>query len=166
MGKGKMKLVNMEAIMEEHTTLSLRKVAAATEVNYNMLLKAARKPIDGQIYDPSEINWGEVNAYIESKSPVNVNEINWVEVASKDVQVRIAEIADFVVGSEVKLRNDETIYKVVFVSSQSAQIVIYNEDTNVTRLFKAATFLHQGPKLLAVVEEDPENLDLVETLSN
>lgn len=157
--------INIEKIMNEHKTLSLRKIAAAMDVNYNMLLKAARKPIEGTIYDPNKINWFEVNRYIILKSPVDFGQINWAEVAAKDVSVKVADIADFVIGEKVRLRNDDNVYEVAFVSEGSSQIVIYDRANNVLRMFKAATFLHQGPKLLAVVEEEAEKVTINELMN-
>ena len=54
----------IEKLFNENEAMNLRKLALATNCTYQVLLKAAKKPIVGETYDPTKINYEELSKCI------------------------------------------------------------------------------------------------------
>jgi len=78
------KKTNLAEVFHQYPELSLRKVALATELNYNMLLKQGKKPILGVPYDPELINFPAVEGYMRKKLGEGFEDINWQDIAELD----------------------------------------------------------------------------------
>lgn len=141
---------SLATIFEEHPNLSLRKLAEATGVNYNMLLKAGKKPVAGQLYDPTLINYAEVEAYVRKKSETPMDSLNWEEIEAASAPVRTREAINWEIGDKLKIRQDDNVYQ-VFMTTETHIVIMALEGTQ-PRVFSWATFEHQGPKKYQVEE--------------
>lgn len=133
---------NLKAIFEENE-LSLRKVALNLDVNYNMLLKASKKPIIGQPYDPYVINYDEVASYIAKKC--NLNDIDWASMKDSSEVSNTNLPSHFNVGTTLMMRGDENVYEVKLVTP--THICILPTEGTQPRVMSIPTFLHQSPKI-------------------
>lgn len=139
---------------EEYPNLSLRRLSQIIEANYNMMLKASKKPKPNEIYDPTSTNFEEVEAYIIKKIGKEVfDNLNWEEIASTimgSASERIAKtIEDFEVGSCCIIRGFEDIPYTILAKTTTHIILmpLYEKISTQPRLFSIPTFLHQTPKL-------------------
>jgi hypothetical protein len=135
--------LNLKDIFEAHE-LSLRKVALNLDVNYNMLLKASKKPIIGQPYDPNVINYDEVAAYIAKK--YNLNDIDWASMKDSSEVSNTNLPSHFNVGTTLKMRGDEDVYEVKLITP--THICILPIEGTQPRVMSISTFLHQSPKVV------------------
>ena len=67
---------SLQALFEKYPNASLRKLAAATEINYGVLLKKSKDPIPGEAYDPEAINWQSLEDKLTAKG-VDWNTLDW-----------------------------------------------------------------------------------------
>lgn len=135
--------MTLQQAMESYEKLSLRKLAEALGVNYNMLLKASKQPIVGMPYDPTATNYEAVEAYIAKKNPDGVD---YEALADMDLNTIVKLPFEPNVGQLLTLRQDavDTIYQVIWVTP--THIVIQGQNSTQPRVFSNATFMHQGPK--------------------
>lgn len=146
----------LTSLKEKGYNLSLRKIATSLDINYNMLLKAGKRAQAGKVYNPDVINFDAAEDYIRSKigGPEEFDAIDWEEIAkearSASTSAKV-DISDFVTDTLLKLRKDDTLYKVNFRNEECIVIVPMANDfefsnSGKARVFSHATFLHQGPK--------------------
>ena len=123
--------------------LSLRKFACFTGVCYQYLLKASKKPIVGEAYNPEAINWAEVERVVAKK--MAIKDIDW-DALAKSVVVKepISQLTDFAVGTIFNLRNDERTYAIVYKTETHVVFIADNETQ--PRIMNNDTFMHQGPR--------------------
>ena len=127
--------------------ISIRRIAKALNLNYPLLLKASKQPIEGEVYDPSAINYDAMDAYIAKRVDAEVIEaVDWTAI-SDEVVTSEPLPKEFEMGQHVQLRKDETIYEVVFMTPTHIVINPINDASNTTpRVMNNSTFLHQGPR--------------------
>lgn len=135
--------LNLKDIFEAHE-LSLRKVALNLDVNYNMLLKASKKPIIGIMYDPNFINYDEVAAYIAKKC--NLNDIDWASMKDSPEVSATNLPSHFDLGTTLMMRGDEDVYEIKLITS--THICILPIEGTQPRVMSISTFLHQSPKVV------------------
>lgn len=133
----------MQAAFEANENLSLRKVAQYFDVNYNMLLKASKQPKEGEIYDPTAMNFEAMAQYLTKKG-CNLAEVDWNEVSEAATTVRVRLPKEFAVGQLIKLRQDDTTYQIHMLTE--THVVIMGVEATQPRVMSLPTFMHQGPK--------------------
>ena len=125
---------------------SLRKLAAATEVNYGILLKKSKEPIPGEAYDPEAINWTALEQKLQSKE-VDWTALDWdaLNAGPNRKGATLQKTVDaFKVGDKVYLRrNNEKPYEILYKTE--THIVIMLEGSTEPQAWANNTFLINGP---------------------
>ena len=67
---------SLQSLFEKYPNASLRKLAAATEINYGVLLKKSKDPIPGEAYDPEATNWQALEDKLIAKG-VDWSTLDW-----------------------------------------------------------------------------------------
>lgn len=134
-------------VFENYENISIRKFANAVEVNYQMLLKASRKPIEGVAYDPTAINYDAIDAIV-AKREIDLDSIDWKAINELPSRISNAtlskNIEDFNVGDKIYLREDnETPFEILYKTG--THIVIMKEGTSEPRALSHSTFFFKGP---------------------
>lgn len=141
----------LEKLFNENEAMNLRKLAIATNCTYQVLLKAAKKPIVGEAYDPTKINYEELAKSIERK--ISVEEFDAIDfdaiIASARATSAQLSASDFEVGESFTLRNDKDGRTYKMLLKTDTHVVIIRDDTTQPRVMSNETFAHQGPKKLA-----------------
>lgn len=137
---------SLQECFEMNPNASLRKLAAATNINYGVLLKKSKNPIPGEAYDPEATNWAALEAKLTSKG-VDWNNLNWSELNAgpnrKGTSLQ-KDIDAFKVGDEVFLRRDNTTpYKILYKTE--THVVIMKVGTSEPQAWANNTFLINGP---------------------
>lgn len=137
----------MRDYFEKYPNVSLRKLAIETGCTYGLVLKAARKPIEGQPYDPNAINFEALDAYFERRE-IDLSTLDWEELNKATVRIGEASISKdmsvYEVGTEWYLREDnENAFKIVY-KTDTHVVILKNGDTE-PHSMKHSTFLAKGP---------------------
>lgn len=137
---------SLQECFEMNPNASLRKLAAATNINYGVLLKKSKDPIPGEAYDPEATNWKALEDKLTSKG-VDWNNLNWSELNAgpnrKGTSLQ-KDIDAFKVGDEVYLRRDNTTpYKILYKTE--THVVIMKVGTSEPQAWANNTFLINGP---------------------
>lgn len=137
---------SLQKCFELNPNASLRKLAAATNVNYGVLLKKSKEPIPGEAYDPEATNWKALEAKLTSKG-VDWNNLNWSELNAGPNRKGTAlqkDIDAFKVGDKVYLRRDNTTpYEILYKTE--THVVIMKVGTSEPQAWANNTFLINGP---------------------
>lgn len=137
---------SLQKCFELNPNASLRKLAAATNVNYGVLLKKSKEPIPGEAYDPEATNWKALEDKLTSKG-VDWNNLNWSELNAGPNRKGTAlqkDIAAFQVGDKVYLRRDNTTpYEILYKTE--THVVIMKVGTSEPQAWANNTFLINGP---------------------
>lgn len=133
----------MQTAFETNENLSLRKVAQYFDVNYNMLLKAAKTPKVGEIYDPTAMNFEAMEQYLTKKG-CDLAKIDWNDVSEFATTIRVQLPKEFAEGQLIQIRQDDTIYKIHMLTE--THVVIMGIESTQPRVMSLPTFMHQGPK--------------------
>ena len=149
----------LKEYFEEYPNASLRKLAAATNINYGIMLKKSKEPVAGEAYDPEAINWAAVEAKLASKK-VDFHELDWDalnEGPNRKGSTLVKDMDAFQVGMKVYLRrNNETPYEIVYKTA--THVVLMLEGSSEPMAWSNNTFLINGPVFSprAVRNEDEE----------
>ena len=81
----------LQNTLTKYTNVSLRKLALATGVNYQSLLKASKKPIPGVEYNPDEVNFAEV-AQVFIRAEKSLEDIDFEELNNATNSGRVSKI--------------------------------------------------------------------------
>lgn len=127
--------------------ISLRKLSLATDVSYQMLLKASRKPIEGVPYDPSAINYHALATVLE-RHEIDVNAIDVAQLAGVAIRAALKE-HDLKQGDKYTMRGNEREWTIAILTATS--VCLQSDDE--LRTMSISTFLHQTPRK---VEDTPE----------
>ena len=137
---------SLQALFEKYPNASLRKLAAATEINYGVLLKKSKDPIPGEAYDPEAINWQALEDKLTAKG-VDWNTLDWEALNAGPNRKGTAlqkDIDAFKVGDKVYLRrNNTTPYEIVYKTE--THVVLMLEGTSEPMAWANNTFLINGP---------------------
>lgn len=137
---------SLQALFEKYPNASLRKLAAATEINYGVLLKKSKDPIPGEAYDPEAINWQALEDKLTAKG-VDWNALDWEALNAGPNRKGTAlqkDIDAFKVGDKVYLRrNNTTPYEIVYKTE--THVVLMLEGTSEPMAWANNTFLINGP---------------------
>lgn len=141
----------LEKLFNENEAMNLRKLSLATNCTYQVLLKASKKPIVGETYDPTKINYDELAKTILRK--ISIEEFDAIDfeaiIANSKATSAQLSSADFEINEEFTLRNDKSNLKYTMLLKTNTHVVIIREDTTQPRVMSNDTFAHQGPKKLA-----------------
>ena len=120
--------------------ISLRKLSLATDVSYQMLLKASRKPIEGVPYDPAAINYQALATVLE-RHEIDVNAIDVAQLEGVAIRAALKE-HDLKQGDKYTIRENEREWVVALLTATS--ICLQSDDD--LRTMSISTFLHQTPR--------------------
>lgn len=138
--------VSLQSLFEQYPNASLRKLAAATDVNYGVLLKKSKDPIPGEAYDPEATNWKALEDKLTSKG-VDWTTLDWAAMNAGPNRKGTAlqkDIEAFKVGDKVYLRrNNTTPYEILYKTE--THVVIMLEGTSEPQAWANNTFLINGP---------------------
>lgn len=138
--------VSLQSLFEQYPNASLRKLAAATDVNYGVLLKKSKDPIPGEAYDPEATNWKALEDKLTSKG-VDWTTLDWEAMNAGPNRKGTAlqkDIEAFKVGDKVYLRrNNTTPYEILYKTE--THVVIMLEGTSEPQAWANNTFLINGP---------------------
>ena len=137
---------SLQSLFEKYPNASLRKLAAATEINYGVLLKKSKYPIPGEAYDPEATNWQALEDKLIAKG-VDWSTLDWEALNAGPNRKGTAlqkDIDAFKVGDKVYLRrNNTTPYEIVYKTE--THVVIMLEGTSEPMAWANNTFLINGP---------------------
>lgn len=151
--KGDTHMKNLKDAMNANENLSLRKIAAAVEVNYGLLLKYAKAPVSGQIYDPNAINFDELEKQlIKRMGQEKYDAVDWEAMAGQEVVVKV-NMPDLHIGDTFTLRNDDKRYLMVYMTS--THVCILEENSTQPRVLANNTLVASGIKDLVKANPDP-----------
>ena len=138
--------LSLQDYFEKFPNASLRKLAAATEVNYGVLLKKSKDPIPGEAYDPEATNWAALEAKLTAKG-VDWTTLDWEAMNAGPNRKGTAlqhDIGAFKVGDKVYLRrNNTTPYTILYKTE--THVVIMLDGTTEPQAWANNTFLINGP---------------------
>ena len=142
----KTNLISLKDHFEAYPNASIRKLAAATNINYGILLKKSKDPIPGEAYDPEAINWSALEQKLQSKK-VDWTELDWDalnEGPNRKGATLVKDMSAFKVGDKVYLRkNNEVPYEILYKTD--THVVIMLEGTTEPQAWANNTFLINGP---------------------
>ena len=139
--------ITFKQIREDYTNVSLKAFCETTELCYQYILKASKKPIEGQPYDPTAVNYDAVQKIIDQKG-IDLDSFDWDKLNSEHIlrNTPINAIDDFKIGTQFKLRTDDNVYTVVYISNTCIAFVdSFNEKI---RTMNHDTFIHQSPRII------------------
>ena len=142
-------ITNFKTLTTTYPKLSLKKICEVTNVCYQYVLKSSKKPIPNTPYDPTSINYEEVDKIFERKG-VNLDTFDWETIENEIVTIiPINKIEDFKIDVEFTLREVEekkgTIYKVLYTTE--THIVFMSKESTQPRVMNWDTFVHQSPRI-------------------
>lgn len=138
--------VSLQSLFEQYPNASLRKLAAATDVNYGVLLKKSKDPIPGEAYDPEATNWKALEDKLAAKG-VDWTTLDWEAMNAGPNRKGTAlqkDIEAFKVGDKVYLRRNNSVpYEILYKTE--THVVIMLEGTSEPQAWANNTFLINGP---------------------
>ena len=138
--------VSLQSLFEQYPNASLRKLAAATDVNYGVLLKKSKDPIPGEAYDPEATNWKALEDKLTAKG-VDWTTLDWEAMNAGPNRKGTAlqkDIEAFKVGDKVYLRRNNSVpYEILYKTE--THVVIMLEGTSEPQAWANNTFLINGP---------------------
>ena len=139
--------ITFKQIREEFTNISLKAFCETTELCYQYILKASKKPIEGQPYDPTAVNYDAVQKIIDQKD-IDLDSFDWDKLNSEHTMrtTPINAIDDFKIGTQFKLRTDDNVYRVVYISITCIAFVDSFDEK--IRTMNHDTFIHQSPRII------------------
>lgn len=148
---------------KQYPNASLRKLAAATNLSYPVLLKRSKAPVVGQPYDPEATNWKAVAEYVVNHD-VHLEDLDWEALNAPKQRAGTVgvgkSLSDYAVGQKVWLRRDNEVpYQIVYMTE--THVVLLQDNSTEPIAWSATTFLLNGPalqprtkKIKATVEDD------------
>lgn len=137
---------SLQAYFNAYPNASIRKLAAATGINYGILLKKSKEPIPGEAYDPEAVNWKALEEKLISKA-VDWTTLDWDAMnagPNRQGATLQKNIDAYNVGDKVYLRkNNTTPYEIIYKTA--THIVIMLEGTTEPQALAHSTFILYGP---------------------
>lgn len=137
---------SLQSLFNAFPNASIRKLAAATGINYGVLLKKSKEPIPGEAYDPEATNWAALEAKLTAKG-VDWEALDWEALNAGPNRKGSAlqkSIDAFNVGDKVYLRrNNTTPYEILYKTE--THVVIMLEGTTEPQAWANNTFMINGP---------------------
>lgn len=151
----------LQAQLAKYSNVSLRKLAAATEVTYGIILKASRAPEPGVAYDPEATNFEAINKeFIKRK--IDLTTLNWEELNTGNSKATLVkDHSAFTPGMKVYLRRNATVpYEIIYKTE--THIVILLEGTTEPQSWAITTFMFNGPVFEPRTVTNEEHKEVVE----
>lgn len=129
--------------------LSLKKVCDVMNVCYQYALKVSKLPIAGEIYDPTKINYDEVEKVINRKG--NIDDYNWDEIVNTiKTYEPLNQLTEFEVGTKFRFRYDdkEIVRTIVYMTNSYVVHTNTLDDNEKPSVQNNDTFLHQSPRIV------------------
>lgn len=139
-------MTNLQTYFENYPNASIRKLSAATGINYGIMLKKSKEPIPGEAYDPEAINWGALEQKLTSKG-VDWTTLDWDalnEGPNRKGATLQKDISAFKVGDKVYLRRNNTTPYVILYKTDT-HVVIMLEGSTEPQAWANNTFMLNGP---------------------
>jgi hypothetical protein len=132
-------LLKTENIFAKHAEMTLAKLAKATAINHATIMSYAKKPIEGQIYDPTKTNYAEIDKLIEKKK-VDMSKIDWAEAAKAEVTPATSNATLIIpnVGEQYFLKYDKMTYNIL--ATTPTHVVLCDITKTEPRVMKFSTF--------------------------
>ena len=139
--------ITFKQIREDYKMISLKTFCETTELCYQYILKASKKPIAGQPYDPTAVNYDAVQKIIDQKG-IDLGAFDWCKLNDEHIlrTTPINAIDDFKIGTQFKLRTDDNVYRVVYISITCIAFVDSFDEK--IRTMNHDTFIHQSPRII------------------
>lgn len=143
---------NLREAMISNEKLSLRKISQISEVSYATLLKAARQPIPGEVWDPNSVNYDALTAKVDAKMSAD---FDWTSVEEVDPnQLAAKQLPQLDTSMKCTLKSpgynskwsSDTIFQIVYVTE--THVVLQPEDSTEPRLLSKSTFLLCRPDFI------------------
>lgn len=139
-------MVPLRDYFEKYPNVSIRKLAAATEVTYGILLKKSKEPIPNVPYDPSYVNYAAVTEALVKRG-IKYDELDWesmnTSATSQGPSVQKSMDA-FKVGDKVYLRRHSSVpYDILYLTD--THVVIMLQGSTEPQAWSHSTFLINGP---------------------
>ena len=137
---------SLSIYFEKYPNASIRKLAAATGINYGILLKKSKDPIPGEAYDPEATNWSAVEQKLAAKG-VDWTTLDWEAMnagPNRKGATLEKDITAFKVGDKVYLRRNNTTPYVILYKTET-HVVIMLEGSTEPQAWANNTFLINGP---------------------
>lgn len=137
---------NLRDYFEQYPNASIRKLAAATGINYGIMLKKSKEPIPGEAYDPEAINWQALEQKLAAKN-IDFTQLNWDamnEGPNRKGATLQKSVDAFNVGDEVYLRRNNAVPYVVLYKTET-HIVIMLKGSTEPMAWAHNTFMLNGP---------------------
>lgn len=132
----------IEEVFESNPGLTIRKFAEISGVTYHKLLTASKKPVEGQIYDPTAWNWDEMQKHITDEHQAIIDATDWSSIETT---------------KKAKVEQDTSIFKpntkwhlrrhgwATIVYRNDSYIVFLLEDSEQPKSWAIDTWLINGP---------------------
>ena len=137
---------SLQQYFQDYPNASIRKLAAATNVCYGILLKKSKDPIPGEAYDPEAINWEAMEQKLISKG-INWSKLDWdaMNAGHGHHGATLCKDMDaFKVGMKVYLRRDNVVpYEIVYKTA--THVVLQQVGSSEPIAWSNNTFLINGP---------------------
>lgn len=144
-------MLNKEVMMNviAENRVSLRAFSKALNLSYQPLLKAAHKPIAGQVYDPDAINYDAVYEYVAKRVELDFDilRVDWSQYVGQRGKVGTTfKTPDQInIGDLVYLRTDKTTpYQIIFTTN--THVVLMKVGTEEPIAWGWKTFFFKGPQ--------------------
>lgn len=140
----------LESLMQNHTNVSLAKLADACDAPYAAVRAKAKQPVEGQAYDPAATNYEAIEAYLLKRNPeLDLEALDWEQMNQKtERQAKVLKDSnvDFSVGKVYYLRYFKSNWRIVYVTE--THVCLMPADTNSTqpKVMAKTTFISCGVK--------------------
>lgn len=148
-------MLTTKTLFETYETLNLKKFCENLNLCYQYVLKLSKTPIKGQAYDPTIINYNEIDKVLTRKN-INLENYDWEGLVSTiKTYEPVTPITEFKISTIFTLRNNKNGCEVIYlniIEDEITEIVFKDYDTNKIRVMSTDTFLHQSPRIINNVE--------------
>lgn len=142
--------LNLRALMTENTNVSLAKLATACDAPYAAVRAKSKLPVEGKMYDPSEINYEAIETYLLKRNPeLKLEELDWAELNTKterQTKVLKGSSIDFSVGKSYYLRYFKQVYTIVYETETHVCIMVADGSSTQPKVMAKTTFVSCGVK--------------------
>lgn len=142
--------VEFTALVNALEKSSLRQIALATGVSYNLALKAIKAPVAGVPYDPDFLNIAELERIIlKHMTAEEYTNFDWSKCAEQATALSNEDfVKACVVGAKFTFR-DGSAGSILYVTP--THVVFIVDDSTKPQVMSFGTFEHQGAKIIEEV---------------
>lgn len=141
---------NLRDLMNEHTNVSLAKLADACDAPYAAVRAKSKAPIEGQPYDPSAINYEAIEAYLlKRNAELDLEALDWEALnikTERQTKVLKGTSIDFSVGNSYYLRYFKSVYTIVYETETHVCLMLADGSSTQPKVIAKTTFVSCGVK--------------------